>query len=292
MNWSIDKSKITELSLEIGIPEPYIEKDIYLIEVLKVLREFNNEQFQFIFSGGTCLSKGHNLIKRFSEDIDFMVKGSDRLNRTEMSNIRKDALKRIENIGLVIEGEKSRNESRFFSCYIKYPKLYDTPMELRRDIKLEVSFLEPYLDTETKIIKSFFHDFDETAPTVAFNCLTLNETAANKVSALVWRINDDSHYDPYLMRHLYDLSMLKPLTLNDIFKTATYWAFENDKKNRIKNTEVSFKDICLETLICLKADKYANDYSKFVNNMVYKDDAKIPFEKAFTDFEEIINYLI
>ncbi len=56
----------------IGIPEVYVEKDYWVSLVL--LEIFSSDISDLVvFKGGTCLSKCHNLIQRFSEDIDLVI---------------------------------------------------------------------------------------------------------------------------------------------------------------------------------------------------------------------------
>jgi hypothetical protein len=54
-----------------GLTEEFIEKDYYVTEALRVVAALYPTQF--VFKGGTSLSKGWNLIERFSEDIDLFV---------------------------------------------------------------------------------------------------------------------------------------------------------------------------------------------------------------------------
>lgn len=54
-----------------GISATAVEKDYWVSEVLRVLaRDFGGD---FIFKGGTSLSKGYRIVERFSEDIDILV---------------------------------------------------------------------------------------------------------------------------------------------------------------------------------------------------------------------------
>ena len=52
-----------------------LEKDFMVTKVLGLLASFNwaNHPFTAVFCGGTALSKGHKLIQRMSEDIDFRL---------------------------------------------------------------------------------------------------------------------------------------------------------------------------------------------------------------------------
>lgn len=54
-----------------GIPEPMVEKDFWITEVLRAAVATLGPAVKF--KGGTSLSKGWHLIKRFSEDVDLLV---------------------------------------------------------------------------------------------------------------------------------------------------------------------------------------------------------------------------
>jgi len=71
---SPDKTVIEEISLELGIDPAFIEKDWYAVQLLSLISELQNtSKVKMVFSGGTSLSKGYGLIKRFSEDLDFIL---------------------------------------------------------------------------------------------------------------------------------------------------------------------------------------------------------------------------
>lgn len=66
------KLYLTQKSIASGITEVALEKDLWVTLTLFVL--CNSElACYFTFKGGTSLSKGFNLIERFSEDIDIAV---------------------------------------------------------------------------------------------------------------------------------------------------------------------------------------------------------------------------
>ncbi len=55
----------------LGITTTAVEKDYWVTQALRVLAdEFPDD---FVFKGGTSLSKGYGLIERFSEDIDLLI---------------------------------------------------------------------------------------------------------------------------------------------------------------------------------------------------------------------------
>jgi hypothetical protein len=54
-----------------GLREAIIEKDYYVTEALRIIETTVGDKV--IFKGGTSLSKGWNLIQRFSEDVDIFL---------------------------------------------------------------------------------------------------------------------------------------------------------------------------------------------------------------------------
>lgn len=56
---------------ESELPETFVEKDYWITEILRTIATTLGERA--IFKGGTSLSKGWDLLERFSEDIDLFV---------------------------------------------------------------------------------------------------------------------------------------------------------------------------------------------------------------------------
>jgi predicted nucleotidyltransferase component of viral defense system len=54
-----------------GLRPALIEKDYYVTEAIRAIAGIAGDKV--IFKGGTSLSKGWNLIERFSEDIDIFL---------------------------------------------------------------------------------------------------------------------------------------------------------------------------------------------------------------------------
>lgn len=77
INWlKLDKEKrvdvIKQASILNGLPDYAIEKDWWVSLLLRCIFSLNFAE-HLIFKGGTSLSKGWNLIDRFSEDIDLGI---------------------------------------------------------------------------------------------------------------------------------------------------------------------------------------------------------------------------
>jgi len=82
-----------------GLPVEAIEKDWWIMMTLKALFSASFAE-HVVFKGGTSLSKGWNLIERFSEDIDLAIDRTlfgfgGELSKRDIKNLRKKSEKYI-----------------------------------------------------------------------------------------------------------------------------------------------------------------------------------------------------
>lgn len=68
----IFKDLLLNASLHLSIPLSFVEKDYWITLVLSRLAKSKYVD-ESVFKGGTSLSKGYNLIERFSEDVDIAI---------------------------------------------------------------------------------------------------------------------------------------------------------------------------------------------------------------------------
>lgn len=77
-----------------GINQIAIEKDWWVTDTLKALFQADRSE-SLIFKGGTSLSKGFNIIERFSEDIDLAIShsffGIEKTSKNQREKLRKTA---------------------------------------------------------------------------------------------------------------------------------------------------------------------------------------------------------
>lgn len=104
---------LSNIAEEKGIDDNAVEKDFWVSMVLKAIFSLPCSK-GIVFKGGTSLSKGWDLIKRFSEDcdlaIDRSVLGFDKeLNGTQRNKLRKASKKFIEGT-LAVELEGTLNQ--------------------------------------------------------------------------------------------------------------------------------------------------------------------------------------
>ena len=90
---------LTNIAEEKGIVENAIEKDFWVSMVLRSIFSMPYAD-ALVFKGGTSLSKGWNLIERFSEDIDLAIDRKflgfgEELNKSQRTKLRKESKKFI-----------------------------------------------------------------------------------------------------------------------------------------------------------------------------------------------------
>lgn len=121
----LDRKLIERIAGAFPTAEVLVEKDWYIVRALGVLASLDHYDATPVFSGGTSLSKGWGLIKRFSEDIDFKVAMPKAASGTASRNKRRAFRERIlaalaanefELLGKPLIG----NQSQFFAADLAY----------------------------------------------------------------------------------------------------------------------------------------------------------------------------
>lgn len=299
----LDEKLIQETSLSTGINPAYIEKDYYVVELLRLIASFQSDDFSVVFTGGTSLSKGFQIINRFSEDIDFMVLSKEEESRSVYRNFRKSLLKKIDDTGILNVSSEEMiigNESRFFSFYVDYPKLFDDK-SLRQQVKIEISAKTIRLLPEERTIASWIDEYLDNGNSLNINCLSPLETAANKFSAFLWRADckdrtsdDKKKNDPTIVRHLYDLFKLQTVISNNESKFYSLISkiYDDDKNRGDKTNNLSLKEFASATLSKILSDSmYEKEFTDFVTNMVYKNSDIISYFVVLDNYSKLIQQI-
>ena len=191
------------------LPEQAIERDYYIVLLLKNLEESQYAE-ECVFKGGTSLSKCYpGSIERFSEDIDLTFLGEPGLSDNGYSK----KIKKIESI--ITEGAQTKKipeerSDRSKSMYVWFAKENDK-------IKLEIGSSvrpDPY---SPKTFKSYIHEFLEEQgaeddiqkfglQTVTLNVLDITRTFIDKLMSVKRHAICGSIEQK--VRHIYDVVRL------------------------------------------------------------------------------------
>lgn len=114
--------------------------------------------------------------------------------------------------------------------------------------------------------------------------MTALETAADKLSALTWRVlsRDRSieRDDPTLVRHVHDLAALEQVIGDEgDFRTLLHETMREDegRGDRERLAALSHEERLIQLLATLEQDPvYLDEYERFVGGMAFAGDADIP----------------
>ena len=143
---------ITVVANEKHISESAVERDYYIVMMLKALADSPYAE-QCVFKGGTSLSKCYpGSIDRFSEDIDLTFLGMDMTNKACDKAIKK--IEAVMSAGAQTEKILQERSDRSKSMYVWFASPEDR-------IKLEIGSTirpDPY---SKKTVKAYIHEFLE-----------------------------------------------------------------------------------------------------------------------------------
>lgn len=145
-----------------GMRESIIEKDYFVTEALRIINQTSGNKI--IFKGGTSLSKGWNLIQRFSEDIDIFFDptifqpplGKNAINR-ELKTLRHAIEKHP---GLKFIEKESRTIGGFGrSDYFEYTPKHSGLGDIRNRLLVETGTSSGKEPTENVMLQSYLGQF-------------------------------------------------------------------------------------------------------------------------------------
>ena len=225
-------NQATELT---GLPAVAIEKDWWVTLALNASFSLPYSN-HIIFKGGTSLSKGWNLIERFSEDIDLAIDrkffGFDGdISKTQIKNLRKQSCEFIsmvflEDLTKILTEWKAIDACKIITqpvndsdkdpqvIEIHYNSIIDTSEYLPQRVLIEVSsrsLMEPIEERQINSILS--ESFEQQSfATVPFSIPTVipQRTFLEKIFLLHEEFSQETQRIRVdrLSRHLYDLEKL------------------------------------------------------------------------------------
>ena len=177
------------------------------------------------------------------------------------------------------------DQSRFFRCDIAYSPVYVPSEPLRARIRLEMTLKAPALPPEQRPLQSLVAQAMANPPEVpSIHCVAPPETAADKLSALTWRIlaqHQGADDDPTVVRHLHDLAALESYALEHAdFPDLLAARITEDASRGTRAPAVSAlkpAERVLAALDILEADpKHPTRYGQFVAAMCYGREDEVP----------------
>ncbi|WP_373516113.1 nucleotidyl transferase AbiEii/AbiGii toxin family protein [Persicitalea sp.] len=299
-----DKALIEEVALVKGVSEAFIEKDWYATQVIKLLTQPPQRDFILVFTGGTALSKAHRLIHRFSEDIDFRVLAPtlDGQNNSQirkaMSGFKKSVVELLNESFDTFKTTAS-DYNRNIIIDLDYPSRFNPAEVLRPHIKLELTMGSLQLPSVGLPVSSLVNEVaGQPGEVESIACVDPVENAADKVSALAWRVpsrvRGAQDKQPDLVRHLHDLAMLSEKAMHSPhFVGLVNRALSRDDNRAAEVTGLSVQEKISKAMEILATDPaYPREYEKFVSGMSYAGRDVVPsYATALSRMRILASYI-
>jgi Nucleotidyl transferase AbiEii toxin, Type IV TA system len=309
---------LNQASNILGLPAIAIEKDWWVTLALKASFELKYSP-SIVFKGGTSLSKGWNLIERFSEDIDLAI---DRkffgfegdISKSQIKNLRKISCEFIstnflEDLMKQLTEWKVIDECRLNAQQVKdsdkdpqiieihYNSVFDKFDYLPQRVLIEVScrsLMEPSEKREiNSLLNAAFPDQQFSTEPFSISTVLPQRTFLEKIFLLHEEFSQDTtkiRIDR-LSRHLYDLEKLMDTkhgkaAIRDMELYNGIIA-HREKFNPLRGLDYSnhipgkIKIIPPDTVI----KEWEKDYQVMTQNMIYGD--PLNFEKLVKRIQEL-----
>ena len=212
-----DTLRATSQHLDIKLE--FVEKDYWITLVLHRLAksEYVDES---VFKGGTSLSKGYNLIDRFSEDVDIAIINDNGKNGNEVRTMIRTIEKAItaDLSELQMDGVTSKG-SRFRKSVFEYVSTDKSNLNNKLIVEIN-SFANPF-PYQRLTIKSFAFDFlmqsgnenyieKYDLQSFEVNVLSKEQTLLEKTVSLIRFSFEENAIESIIkkIRHFYDLYFL------------------------------------------------------------------------------------
>lgn len=264
-----------------------------------VLHEIFANDIDFVFKGGTSLSKCYHIIDRFSEDVDIAYVAPYReLSRNQIEKRFKRIEKSIVDAGLEVENLTNLRRGRYFNQFkCPYNSLYkDSTIE--KKVLIELAVQTPSFPNNKVQIQSFIgeyfdkigrHDLTLQYGLEPFEVLTqsLERTLVDKTFAICdYYISNkiDKH-----SRHIYDLSkILIEVSLDEnlieLFKSVK----EFRKHLTIALSSRGDKKIYEYLNEIISNNSYKEDYTRLTERLLYD---QAPYDTAIEAIKKIQLFL-
>jgi predicted nucleotidyltransferase component of viral defense system len=299
---------ISDTSELLGLEKTFVEKDYYVTQIIHSLSNVENEHFQLIFCGGTCLAKAHKLVNRMSEDIDFKIRlknneifSRSRLNK-ELKKFREKIKSTLPKLSFI--EDVARNEGKYQRIILKYPYSFPASQTLRPDIMLEFTFSDIRLAINKLEIKTLIENTLENVnlfTPLPTNCLSVEETAIEKWVGLTRRIiaieRGYEADDKTLIRHVYDLNAIYHINkvnsnFIELVKTVVNGDIKQFKNQHPEYAAAPASEIKKSLALLKKKLLWKNRYEEFIEAMVYDNAGITPYNKAVATLENISSSVI
>lgn len=285
-----------------GIPPRAVEKDWWGMAVLRAINGLDYSE-HILFKGGTSLSKGWNLIERFSEDIDLALDRSffgfgNELSRKRVTKLRKtsckffdqvfphhlsESLTKCEVIDFELNTlEFERSDTDPVTIELNYKSLTEDVSYLQPKILIEISsrtLKEPFENRELVSFIGAKYENQKFADTpISVATVLPTKTLLEKMFLLHEEFQKPANREirsKRMSRHLYDILKIMETDYCEkaIQNTALYDGIISHRKMFTNISWVDYSKLAKPLLNFIppesEIEKWKKDYQDMCESMIY-----------------------
>lgn len=296
---------LSNIAEEKGIVDNAVEKDYWVSMVLRSVFSLSYSD-ALVFKGGTSLSKGWNLIDRFSEDIDLAIDRKflgfgENLNKSQRTKLRKESKKFVESelsVGIeknlkeyllsddckVIVPENPISDLDPVVLFVEYNSILNQKVNyIPEKVKIEIScrsLMEPFEKIALRsMIEDAYPDENFSMQKVDVPTVLPGRTFLEKIFLLHEEFNRQggcSHIDR-LTRHMYDIvkMMDKPFAKEAMSNQKMYNEIVEHRKTFTAWSGLDYNTHAPHTISFVPPTNIdlvlRNDYEQMKYGFIYKD---------------------
>ncbi|MBU1086555.1 MAG: nucleotidyl transferase AbiEii/AbiGii toxin family protein [Candidatus Omnitrophica bacterium] len=282
-----------------NIDSSLVEKDYWIMHCLYGLQKAG---FKFELKGGTSLSKGYQIIHRFSEDIDIRIEPLDGMDvktgKNQTKSAHCDSRRKyydwlaseinIEGINKVNRDTMFDNEKTYFSGGIRlyYESVFSALKGVKEGVLLEAGF-DDVAPNEPVDISSWAFDFAQTKGlkikdnrACSVLCYHPGYTLVEKLQTIVTKFRrqqEQGDIPSNFLRHYYDVAcLLRNPTVQKFIKMPAY---EEHKKKRFSSMDNKIPLFEQEAFLLKDATIRKQYESEYKKSAALYYEGQIPFEE-------------
>jgi hypothetical protein len=240
-----------------------------------------------------------------SEDIDLRIVGVEKSTRGQLRTLRRTITQALLDAGFAFDPENpehrtTKHEGRYTVYRLPYAPSAEGKGALRPEIQIETAvFPLRRAGVERPVMSFMAEGRGQPAELAAMECTSIVETAAEKFVALTRRAGAEfaglrDEHDPTLVRHIYDLHVIRYQYDAADVVTLAREVMSSDAALRRKVFPAYEVDPVAETLKAVEeiaADaEYRNAYANFCRDMVYGDNVP-DFDTAVATLNALAQHL-
>ena len=315
----LDVLEIT--SAKTHLPQLAVEKDWWVTMVLKALSA--TKYFGLMsFKGGTSLSKGWNLINRFSEDIDIAMRREGKFSITSTSGNQLAKVKRaarhyivrelpdeiteaLDKMGItdfIVEPELTRTDNNGnitelsatnhpSTIFVHYKSILPEESEyIEPKVKIEISCLSMDEPVKDKVLRSFMSEIlkEEEDVEVMFPTVVPTRTFLEKIFLLHEEFQKENPRSKRMSRHLYDIEKIMDTCFGKSIADKELYASVVKHRsvfNKVEGIDYDLHEPSTISFIPPESviTEWEKDYNSMQNHFIY--------EERSLSFRELINRL-